>query len=55
MPTRSLTEGEKKILRFVFGETLFYNTQKITTNDKNRGGADNSITYTDTPHYSNQI
>ncbi len=55
MPTRSLTEGEKKILRFVFGETLAYNTQRITTNDANRGGANNSITYNDIPHYSNQI
>lgn len=54
MPTRSLTEGEKKILKFVFGDTLVHNT-KITTNDRNVGGADNSITYSDIPHYSNQI
>jgi hypothetical protein len=55
MPTRILTLGEKKILRFVFGETLLYNTLRITTNDANRGGANNSITYYDIPHYSNQI
>ncbi len=54
MPTRSLTGGERAILKFVFGDTLIHNTQ-ITTNDANRGGADNSITYTDIPHYSNQI
>ena len=55
MPTRKLTEGEKKIVRFVFGETLPYWSQLITTNDANRGGANNSITYKDIPHYSNQI
>jgi len=55
MPTRTLTDNEKKYLRFVFGETLPYETQKITTNDANRGGAGNSITYSDTPHYSTQI
>jgi hypothetical protein len=55
MPTRNLTEGEKKILKFVFGDTLWYNSQRITTNDEDRGGADNSITYRDIPHYSKQI
>jgi hypothetical protein len=55
MPTRSLTIGEKKILKFVFGDTLWYETQKITTNDANRGGVNNSITYRDIPHYSTQI
>jgi hypothetical protein len=55
MPTRHLTVGEIQILRFVFGYTLPFEKQEITTNDANRGGADNSITYTDTPHYSNQI
>ncbi len=54
MPMRSLTGGEKAILKFVFGETLINNTV-IATNDANRGGADNSITYADMPRYSNQI
>jgi hypothetical protein len=55
MPTRGLTPGESAVLRSVFGETLPYDTQQITTNDANRGGANNSITYDDTPHYSNLI
>jgi len=55
MPTRGLTIGEKKILKFVFGDTLRYETQKITTNDANRGCVNNSITYRDIPHYSTQI
>ena len=54
MPTRGLTLGEREILKFVFGDTLIANTL-ITTNDANRGGEDNSITYTDIPHYSNKI
>jgi hypothetical protein len=54
MPTRSLTEGERKVLKFVFGDTLVHNA-KITTNDRNVGGVDNSITYSDTPHYSTKI
>jgi len=54
MPTRGLTGGEMAILKFVFGDTLLQ-YKLITTNDANRGGADNSITYTDIPHYSNQI
>jgi hypothetical protein len=55
MPTRGLTPGEIKILRFVYGDTLPYDKQQITTNDANRGGKDNSITYHDIPHYSNLI
>jgi len=55
MPTRGLTLGEMAVLRTVFAETLPYTAQWITTNDANMGGADNSITYTDTPHYSNTI
>jgi hypothetical protein len=55
MPTRRLTPGEIEILKFVFGDTIWYNSQKITTNDANRGGVDNSITYRDTPHYSTRI
>src|SRR5215467_6010411 len=54
MPTRGLTIGEREILKFVFGDTLIPYPQ-ITTNDANRGGEDNSITYTDTPHYSKRI
>ena len=44
MPTRGLTIGEREILKFVFGDTLIPYPQ-ITTNDANRGGEDNSITY----------
>ena len=54
MPTRGLTLGERAILKFVFGDTLIANTL-ITTNDANRGGEDNSITYADIPHYSKKI
>lgn len=54
MPTRGLTGGERKILKFVFGETLNQYTL-ITTNDANRGGEDNSITYSNMPHYSKKI
>ena len=55
MPERSLTNGEIAILRSVFANTLPYDTQLITTNDANMGGASNSITYSSEPHYSNQI
>ena len=54
MPTRVLTPGERAILKFVFGDTLLAYS-RITTNDANRGGEDNSITYADIPHYSNKI
>ena len=54
MPTRGLTGGERAILKFVFGDTLNEYTL-ITTNDANRGGVDNSITYSDIPHYSTKI
>jgi len=54
MPTRGLTGGERKILKFVFGDTL-NEYSLITTNDANRGGVDNSITYSDIPHYSKKI
>jgi hypothetical protein len=54
LPTRGLTIGERAILKFVFGDTLIQNTL-ITTNDANRGGEGNSITYTDIPHYSKKI
>jgi hypothetical protein len=55
MPTRSLTPGEIAVLQSVFSNTLPYDTQEITTNDAHMGGADNSITYSGTPHYSNGI
>jgi hypothetical protein len=54
MPTRGLTGGERAVLKFVFGDTLSQYTL-ITTNDANRGGEDNSITYPDMPHYSRKI
>jgi hypothetical protein len=54
MPTRVLTPGERAILKFVFGDTLLAYS-RITTNDANRGGEDNSITYADIPHYANKI
>jgi hypothetical protein len=54
MPTRVLTIGERAILKFVFGDTLIP-YPLITTNDANRGGEDNSITYADIPHYSKKI
>jgi len=54
MPTRGLTAGERAILKFVFGDTLIQ-FARISTNDANRGGEDNSITYTDIPHYSKKI
>jgi hypothetical protein len=55
MPTRGLTSGELQILDFVFYDTIDFERHEITTNDKNIGGADNSVTYSDTPHYSHQI
>ena len=55
MPTRGLTSGELQILDFVFYDTIDFERHEITTNDKNVGGADNSVTYSDTPHYSHQI
>ena len=55
MPTRGLTSGELQILDFVFSDTVDFERHEITTNDKNIGGADNSVTYSDTPHYSHQI
>ena len=55
MPTRGLTSGELQILDFVFSDTIDFERHEITTNDKNIGGADNSVTYSDTPHYSHQI
>jgi hypothetical protein len=55
MPQRGLTNGEITVLQSVFANTLPYATQQITTNDANMGGASNSITYSGTPHYSNQI
>jgi hypothetical protein len=55
MPTRTLTDGEKALLKSVFGDTLPYDTQEITTNDSNLGGAGNSITPLGTPHFSTQI
>ncbi len=55
MPTRGLTPGEIAVLQSVFGNTLPYDSQQITTNDANMGGASNSITYSGTPHYSNLI
>jgi hypothetical protein len=55
MPARSLTSGEVALLRTVFYETLPYDSQEIDTNDSNRGGVGNSITYSGTPYYSNTI
>src|SRR5258708_38570133 len=55
MPTRGLTRGELQILDFVVSDTIDFERHEITTNDKNVGGADNSVTYSDKPHYSHQI
>jgi hypothetical protein len=55
MPDRTLTDGEKTLLQSVFASSLDLTDQEITTNDSNIGGADNSITYSGTPHYSNGI
>jgi hypothetical protein len=55
MPTRGLVDGEKALLKTVFGDTLPYDTQQITTNDSNVGGADNSITYSGTPHFATAL
>jgi hypothetical protein len=55
MPTRGLVDGEKALLKTVFGDTLPYDTQQITTNDSNIGGADNSITYSGTPHFATAL
>ena len=44
MPTRGLTRGELQILDFVFSDTIDFERHEITTNDKNIGGADNSVT-----------
>ena len=52
---RGLTTGELQILDFVFSDTIDFERHEITTNDANVGGADNSVTYSDTPHYSHQI
>jgi hypothetical protein len=52
MATRGLTAGEIQILKFVFGDSLPYDKQQITTNDANIGGKTNSITYSGTPHYT---
>jgi hypothetical protein len=55
MPTRGLVDGEKALLKTVFGDTLPYDTQQITTNDSNTGGADNSITPNGTPHFATAL
>jgi hypothetical protein len=55
MPTRGLTLGELQVLDFVFSDTVDFERHEITTNDANIGGVDNSVTYGDTPHYSNHI
>src|SRR5277367_1298952 len=55
MPTRGLVDGEKALLKTVFGDTLPYDTQQITTNDSNTGGADNSVTYSGTPHFATAV
>jgi hypothetical protein len=41
---RLLTNGERNLLRPIFGETLPYNDQLLTVNDSELGGRTNSIT-----------
>jgi hypothetical protein len=44
MGIRSITSGERTLLRSVFEETLPYGTLRVAPNDSNTGGVDNSIT-----------
>jgi len=45
-----LTDGEKALLRPIFGTTLPYDDQYIATNDEKYGGENNSITLAIVPH-----
>lgn len=55
MPTRKLKIGEKHLLRSIYGDTLPYDDLFIGTNDANRGGEYNSITYGTVPNMSTHI
>ncbi len=55
MPRRSITSGERALLRSVFEETLPYEGLQVDTNDGNWGGETNSITVNEVPHFSTRI
>jgi hypothetical protein len=55
MPERSLTIGEKNLLRDMFLDVIPFETQKIDTNDREIGGRGNSITPFGKPYISKDI
>ncbi len=55
MTVRSLTPGERSLLRSVFEITIPIDSLSVATNDHNWGGADNSITPGNLPFISTQI
>ncbi len=55
MPRRSITSGERGLLRSVFEETLPYASLRVDTNDHNLGGKTNSITPEEIPYFSTTI
>ena len=55
LPTRSLTDGEKSLLRPIFGVTLPLEVMQVSRNDMEWGGADNSITPGDTPFMAKSV
>ena len=55
LPTRSLTDGEKSLLRPIFEVTLPLEVMQVSRNDMEWGGADNSITPGDTPFMAKSV
>ena len=55
LPTRSLTDGEKSLLRPIFEITLPLEVMQVSRNDMKWGGADNSITPGDTPFMAKSV
>ena len=54
-PVRSLTSGEKSLLRQIFEVTLPYDSMQLSRNDMELGGSDNSITPGDTPFMAKSV
>jgi hypothetical protein len=52
---RSITTGERTLLRSIFEETLPYESLEVSVNELNLGGEDNSITPGNLPMFSDKI
>ena len=52
---RSLTNGEKSLLRLIFEVTLPYDSMQVSRNDMEWGGSDNSITPGGTPFMAKSV